>query len=151
MAKPILSCDMVARPLANEPARQPQSPPDMAAQWRDVLNALRVIALECRVAAQMDLFKACAMLSTQPETARDAHARALIKCLRQVTSRKTTFFRPGTEEISFDEAWLVQALSAIKRGDGDSFSFLVRSRVPREHQRHIGFLIRGISEQFSQV
>ncbi|KJZ17881.1 hypothetical protein TW80_16735 [Loktanella sp. S4079] len=142
---------MVARPIADAtPSAEPKQP-DMAAQWRDVLNALRVIALECRVAAQMDLFKACALLSTQPETARDAHARALIKCLRQVTSRTTTFFRPGTEEISFDEAWLVQALSAIKRGDGDSFSFLVRSRVPREHQRHIAFLIKGISEQFSQV
>ncbi|MCG3266874.1 hypothetical protein Yoon_03955 [Yoonia sp. I 8.24] len=143
----MLSCDMMARPVAQD------TPPqhDMTAPWRDVLNTLRVIALECRVAAQMDLFKACALLSTQPETARDAHARALIKGLRQATSRATTFFRPGTTEISFDEAWLVQALSAIKRGDGDSFAFLIRSRVPREHQRNIGFLIRGISEQFSQV
>jgi hypothetical protein len=143
----MLSCDMVARPLTDRTPPQP----DITAQWRDVLNTLRVVALECRVAAQMDLFKACALLSTQPDVARDAHARALIKCLRQVTSRKTTFFQPGTTEISFDEAWLVQALSAIKRGDGDSFSFLIRSRVPREHQRNIGFLIRGISEQFPQV
>ncbi len=137
----------MARPSTEVPAQQP----DITTQWRDVLNRLRVIALECRVSAQTDLFKACALLSSQPETARDAHARALIKCLRQVTARTTTFYRPGTTEISFDEAWLVQALSAIKRGDGDSFSFLIRSRVPREHQRNIGFLIRGISEQFPQV
>ncbi|RBW41962.1 hypothetical protein DS901_14565 [Loktanella sp. D2R18] len=138
---------MMARPSTEGSAQQP----DMTTQWRDVLNTLRVVALECRVAAQMDLFKACALLSTQPETARDAHARALIKGLRQATSRATTFFRPGTAEISFDEAWLVQALSAIKRGDGDSFAFLIRSRVPHEHQRNIGFLIRGISEQFPKV
>lgn len=147
MAIPELNYTLIARPVA----QTPPSIPAITTQWRDVLNSLRVVALECRVAAQMDLFKACALLSTQPDVARDAHARALIKCLRQVTSRTTTFYRPGTAEVSFDEAWLVQALSAIKRGDGDSFTFLVRSRVPREHQRLIGFLIRGISEQFSQV
>lgn len=118
--------------------------------WRGVLNHLRVIALGCRSAAQTNLFKACALLSNKENTARDAHARALVKCLEQAIAARPTFFRPGVKEVSFDEAWLIRTIAAARQGDTDSFSFLIRSRVPKLHQRHIAFLINGISEQFAQ-
>lgn len=127
----------------------PQTTPNPAPEWQGLLNHLRVIALECRVAAREDLFQACAMLSHKGNVARDAHARALLKCLRQALERPVTFYRPGTQEVSFDEAWLMQALGSKRAGDDDSFSFLIRSRVPRLHQRQIAFLLSGISEQFA--
>ncbi|WP_341365598.1 hypothetical protein [Yoonia sp. BS5-3] len=124
---------------------------DFDHDWSNVLNALRMIALECRVAAQTDLFEACALLSNRQQVAQDAHARALLKCLREAISNKPVFYRPGSREVSFDEAWLMRALTAANAGDDDSFTFLLRSRVPKQHQRLVAFLIRGISEQFSQV
>ena len=118
-------------------------------EWRGVLNALRVVALQCRVAARTDLFEACALISTKQNAAQDAFAQALFKCLREVTQSKPVFYQPGTVEMSFDEAWLIRAVMAASEGDGDSVAFLIRSRVPKIHQRNVSFLIKGISEQFA--
>lgn len=142
---------MTPLPLLDTVEPAPLEVADFHHEWLSVLNSLRMIALDCRVAAQTDLFEACALLSTKKEVAQDAHARALLKCLRQTIRNKPVFFRPGTQEVSFDEAWLMRALVATKSGDTDSFLFLLRSRVPKQHQRHVAFLIKGISEQFYQI
>lgn len=130
---------------------QPPVAPQAPKEWVGMLNAVRVIALACRASSQADLFQACALLSNKEDTARNAHATALVKCFREATNRKPVFFRPGSAEISFDESWLMRAVSAAKGGDSHSFEFLIRSRVATIHQRNIAFLIKGISEQFSQV
>ncbi|WP_380058827.1 hypothetical protein ACFE33_15540 (plasmid) [Falsihalocynthiibacter sp. SS001] len=142
---------MVALSLRQDYPQSLPSVPAVAPEWRGMLDTLRSIARECRTAAQSDLFNACAVLSTQKAKARDAHARVLLKCLQQATNRKPTFFRPGTQEVTFDEAWLVRAVVAATEGDDDSFAFLLRSRVPPLHQRQVGFLLIGISEQFSKA
>ncbi len=129
----------------------PRSAALIPGEWRGVLNALRVVALQCRSAARTDLFEACALISNKQNTAHDAYAQALFKCLRQAVRAAPVFYQPGTVELSFDEAWLIRALMASKQGDRDSVAFLIRSRVPKVHQRHIAFLIKGISEQFSQI
>ncbi len=121
--------------------------PVLPGTWRGILNALRVTALECRVAARTDIFRACALISSKQDTARDAFSQALFRCLREAISSKPVFFQPGTVELSFDEAWLMRALIASRDGDGDSLAFLIRSRVPKMYQRQISFLIKGISDQ----
>ncbi|MEJ6404815.1 hypothetical protein [Yoonia sp. 2307UL14-13] len=141
---------MASLALLTNTVVQPKEAPKLPAAWREPLNTLRLIALECRSAASADLFKACAMLSIKEDTARDAHARALLKCLRQAVYTRPVFFRPGVTDISFDEAWLMRAITAAQSGDADSLSFLIRSRVPKLYQRNIAFLIKGISEQLDQ-
>lgn len=125
--------------------------PAIPAEWKDALNALRIIALKCRSAPRADLFEACALLSIKSEVAQDAHARALLKCLRQAVAHPPIFYRPEAQDISFDEAWLVQSLIAAHKGDADSFAFLIRSRVFKVHQRQIAFLIKGIARKFTPV
>ncbi len=120
----------------------------ITAKWHGVLNALRVTALSCRSAAREDLFHACALLSTSKPTAQDAHARALFRCLTEATGRKAVFYRPGEVSLSFDEQWLIRLIMCAKAQDYDSVTFLIRSRVSPIHQRHVSFLIKGISEQF---
>lgn len=132
-----------------EPALAPRPAPFLPGEWRGVLNALRVVALDCRVAAHTDLFEACALISNTQDTAHDAFAQALFKCLREAVHHKPVFFQPGTVELSFDEAWLIRALMAAKQGDGDNLAFLIRSRVAKIHQRNIAFLINGIARQFA--
>jgi hypothetical protein len=127
----------------------PQPAALLSAEWWGVLNALRMTALDCRVAAQTDLFKACAVLSNKEDVARDAFSQALLKCLREAISTKPIFYQPGTVALSFDEAWLMRAVIASRGGDGHSLTFLIRSRVPKMYQRNIAFLINGISDQFS--
>lgn len=142
---------MLSLPLQTDPIQVPRAAQVIPGAWRGILNALRVTALDCRVAAHTDLFHACALLSNKEDTARDAFSQALFKCLSEAISTKPVFYQPGTVELSFDEAWLMRALIASRSGDGDSLSFLIRSRVPKVYQRQVSFLIKGISDQFSQT
>ncbi|MEM6637110.1 MAG: hypothetical protein AAF667_14610 [Pseudomonadota bacterium] len=127
-------------------ALQPAFAPDA----REFLNYLRITALNCRSAARADLFRACAMLETDTGVAKSAHAELLMRCLPQVIGKMPKILRPGEQEISFDEAWLLRLFEACRNDDGASFAFLIRTRVVRHAQRKIGFLMRSSTEQFSQ-
>lgn len=113
------------------------------------LNHLRFVALACRAKGRADLFKACALLSTDKSWSMRAHAEALMLCLNDALSQRAVLFRPGTVELSFDEAWLIELATALRRDDEASVRFLLHSRVKREHHRHIRFLVTRISEHFS--
>ncbi|MEM6696595.1 MAG: hypothetical protein AAF626_18180, partial [Pseudomonadota bacterium] len=69
----------------------------------------------------------------------------------EALAKRAVLFRPGTAELSFDEAWLVQLASALRRDDELSVRFLLHSRVGREHHRHMRFLLSRITEQFSRI
>ncbi len=116
-----------------------------------LLDDLRLISRTCRVAARTDLFKACKMLSNKRAVARDAHAYALFRCLPQAANHPMTFYRPGTTEVGFDEAWLMRAIAAKAQDDTNSFIFLIRSRILAQHQRQIAFLVSGIAAQIRQT
>jgi hypothetical protein len=116
-----------------------------------LLNHLRMISLRCRAAAQTDLYEACRVLSTCPDVARNAHAETLMKCLAQALGKLPVLFRPGVEQVSFDESWLLGTTAAVARKDWDSFQFLLASRVPLNVRRNLGSLIIGVSESFHQV
>lgn len=124
----------------------PIAPPthQVSAATLDILTDVRLAALTCRSAARADIFKACALLSTAPREARPVFARAYVRCLTQALGKAPVIFRPGVSELSFDESWLTSALRAAQSGDDASFTFLIHARVPFEHRRAIGFLIRGL-------
>lgn len=113
-----------------------------------IINHLRLVALQCRSQARLDLNQACALLLANPADAQLRHAETLMRGYRQAVSQRPVFFRPGAEELSFDEAWLGRLFEAVENRDDDSFSFLIKSRVPRWTQRNFAYLIRSISEQF---
>ena len=116
-----------------------------------IINHLRLVALHCRSAARVDLDQACALLLADPADAQMRHVETLMRGFRQAVDKRPVFFRPGTVELSFDEAWLGRLFEAIEREDDDSFRFLIQSRVPRYTQRNLTFLIRSISEEFHWV
>ncbi|MEM6823703.1 MAG: hypothetical protein AAF566_01215 [Pseudomonadota bacterium] len=116
-----------------------------------ILNHLRMVALECRAAARADLFEACALISTHPSLAKTAYAEALIKCLPQAIGKTPRMLRPGETEVTFDEAWIAQLVTASATKDFDSFDFLLRSRVEPWARRNVAFLVTSFSEQFSQI
>ncbi|MFQ6551702.1 hypothetical protein AAD018_005065 [Aestuariibius insulae] len=113
------------------------------------LNHVRFVALGCRAKARTDLFEACALLSLDRHSSFRAHAEALILCLSDALGQRAILFRPGTREHSFDEAWLLRLAAALAQSDEDSAAFLLRSRLPREHHRHIRFLVTRISLPFA--
>ena len=118
---------------------------------RAILNQLRLVALDCRAAARADLFEACALLSLDGEDAKRTFADTLIKCLETSARRPITWFRPGVNELSFDEAWVMRCIACVRSGDADSLDFLLRSRIAASDRRYIGFLLGRISDQFEAV
>ena len=115
------------------------------------LNDLRVAALGCRASAYADLTNACALLAAARETGRMAHAEVLVRCLAQAIGSRPLFHRPGSTEISFDEAWIARLIETAEQGDDESFAFLIKSRVPHWARRNIAYLIRSISGKREQI
>ncbi|WP_420861349.1 hypothetical protein [Algirhabdus cladophorae] len=143
---------MALHAFQNDRHRADQIPAwQIPAQARGVLNALRMIAMECRTHGRAELFEACALISNQSCVAQDAHARALVRCLRQALGVRPTFYRPGEVDVSFDEAWLIRAVQCSRAKDWPSFEFLIRSRVAPQHLRNLAFLIHGISDRFGKL
>lgn len=134
-ARPVDPC-VKPRPCVEQPR-----PEDWSVA---LLNIVRLKALRCRSAARTDLFRACAVLSLCKETAWDAYAEALVRCLAEATGKRLILHRPGAQEHSFDEAWLLRLIMCAREGDEDSFGFLVRSRVRASAQRNFSFLIRAL-------
>ena len=99
------------------------------------LNHLRFLALECRAKASIDLFETCAELTVERTSSRTTYAEALVRGLDQALGKRALLFRPGTTQRSFDESWLLQTARALACGDGQSATFLMRSRVRAEHRR----------------
>lgn len=114
-----------------------------------VLNRLRWVARRCRAAARVDLFEACAVLSIDRDVADTAHAEVLMKSLSQALGKAPVFYRPGEAEVSFDEAWLMRVITALREDDDASLVFLLRSRVHPSACRNLTYLIRSVSERFS--
>ncbi|NEX45407.1 hypothetical protein [Pseudotabrizicola algicola] len=102
--------------------------------------ALRRLAPRCQAAARLDLFRACAMLSAQPDIAAAAYAEALLRGLAVLFGRPPVLHQPAAPELSFDERWIASLVAAALRGDDSSLRFLLASRLPRHAWRQIGWL-----------
>lgn len=113
--------------------------------------ALRRLAPRCQAGARLDLFRACAMLSTDSGVAARSYAEALLRGLAVVLGRVPVLHQPGAYELSFDEAWIASLLSAARRGDEDSMRFLLASRLPRHVRRQIGWLAAQLAQRQDQM
>jgi len=128
--------------LQYDPADAP-----VATSWSDevmtAINLLRLHAMQCRVSARVDLFRACQMLAPEASDARAAFATALVRVLGDALDRHPVFHRPGTMTLSFDEAWLARLLDCRLRDDEPSMTFLAHRRVTPIKRRALLALVTG--------
>ena len=115
-----------------------------------LLDHLRAAARAARCRGPVDLFGACAALSTDRDVAARAAADVLMRCLAQALGRRPVFLRAGERERTFDETWLLALARSLQAGDASSAAFLLRSRVPHHAQRNLAFLIRTSTECFAR-
>ncbi|KQI73295.1 hypothetical protein AN191_03310 [Loktanella sp. 5RATIMAR09] len=116
-----------------------------------LLDHLRDVARSNRCKAHIELFGACAALSTNRNIARHAAAEVLVRCLSQALKHRPAFYRVGEQDTSFDEKWLIALARSLKNGDEASAAFLLNSRVPKHARRNLVFLLRNVADSFSQV
>lgn len=127
-----------ARPSPAEPRSTPHPVPDM-------LHRIRRAAARSRARARLDLFGACAMLSTDRDIAGRAYLDTFLRTVEQGLGRAPVIYCEACPQMSFDESWVLALLDAHRRGDRDSFAFLLCSRLSRAARRHIAFLIAGMA------
>jgi len=63
----------------------------------------------------------------------------------QGMGRSMKFYRPGTADISFDEAWLLSLVDAARRGDALSMRFMTGRRVAPQARDSVLFLVSRIA------
>ncbi|MEL7444202.1 MAG: hypothetical protein AAGK02_00120 [Pseudomonadota bacterium] len=119
---------------------------DFDADATRLLNGLRMVALACRCTARANVSDACKVLSQDQSVATNAFAEFLVRCLAQVLDRIPHFNRPGVDELSFDEQWLMRLILCHHADDVHSIAFLMQSRVPQHAQGNLCFLIGAVAE-----
>lgn len=105
-----------------------------------------MVAMACRAKRKTSLFEACALLHVDRLGTFSAHAEALVRCLSEALDSRAIFYRPGTQNLSFDEAWLMQVINCEARSDEASISLLLGSRIAVENRRMFRFLTARISK-----
>ena len=110
-----------------------------------ILEFLRVAYQLCRTKPKIDFFRACDVLKTSEEAALSAYVETLVRGLPAALQRSIIFHNPGSDELSFDEAWLLRAIQCYASCDEDSLAFLLKSRAKPESYPHLMFLISKIS------
>lgn len=123
----------------------------LPAKDREILNRLRIAALRCRAAARLDLFRACALLGAEKMADAPAFADALLRTLEQGLPRRPVFYAPRSEELSFDESWLMSLIAALRDDDMGSATFLINSRIAPQARRSLGFLAAGLARGLETV
>ena len=111
------------------------------------LRLLRRVAQEGRLSRSVEPEGMCALLRSQPAAAAEAYGEALLRLLPRATGRRVTVHRPGAGSCSFDEAWLLGLLRAVRAGDGDSLHFALASRVARHMRGQVRFLAEGLARR----
>lgn len=130
--------------MARSAFQLPQDNTAPAQVDRGVLALLRMTGARCRVMRRAAPVEACALLAGP--RAPEAAAALLLRGFNGENGvPRLRLYQPGAADVSFDEAWLLAALAAAKRGDTDSLTFLLARRLPRAARRPVGCLMRGLA------
>jgi hypothetical protein len=128
---------------------QTSRPPHHDPEARALLNRIRFTAASCRASSRLDLFEARTVLDAHGKQDDEAHVAALIRVLGEALGARPVFRRTGEEDLSFDEAWLVAAVSARAKGDDASFLFLVTRRVLASKRRSFAMLVTRLTQRLA--
>tara|TARA_B100000900_G_scaffold410565_1_gene428578 strand:- start:113 stop:484 length:372 start_codon:yes stop_codon:yes gene_type:complete len=100
-----------------------------------LLERARACALEVRAYPRLDILKACQLISLDIDLLSSEMLEIFIRSLPQAFGRQVIIHRPETQELSWDEKWLLSIIEAVSRADYDSVHFLIETVVKRKHRR----------------
>lgn len=116
----------------------------LSAEERIVLDRLRWLAIRSRLAPRPDLERACFLLAGETDVSLERFAIAFFRGLEERATRDMSLYRPGTQAVSDDEAWLIRLIAAWQSGDEKAASALVSWRICPESRRWMRFLSAGL-------
>lgn len=123
-----------------------RGPPDVTADERDELNRLRWFALKSKLAPKPDLERACFLLAGEENVTLERYAIAFFHGLSGKAQRDMVFYRPGANQASDDEIWLLRVLAAWRAGNEAAAAALIAWRVRPEGRRWLRFLSAAFAQ-----
>ncbi len=115
------------------------------------LALLRRLATRTRLARRTEPETACALLRAEPAQEAGAYGEALLRLLPRALGRRVTLHPPGAQGVSFDEAWLLGLIAAVRSGDADRLVFALASRVEARLRGQIRFLADGFARRIDTL
>lgn len=111
------------------------------------LESARRCAARARLDPRLDGNSAFDVLRCEGCPLHDDAMRHLLRLLPIALKRPVKFYRPGAQEQTFDERWLLNLLSSIRAGDKDSVLFALASRVDPRYRRVVRILAERCAER----
>jgi len=75
----------------------------------------------------------------------------LLAALPAALGRRMRFYEPTAAEQSFDEAWLANALDAVRKGDEPRYRFAMLSRMSKARASELHFLMCRAANRLDTV
>ena len=107
----------------------------ISSEEQALLEAIREQAKQARSMPKMDVFRACELVQLDIELLTPELLSIFVRSLPQAFGRSTQFLKAGTEQLSWDERWVISLVSAISRADYDSVNFLIKTCIKPSHQK----------------
>jgi hypothetical protein len=127
-------------------SRPGATPPPLAACDVALIEFLRECARAAQLSEPLELHRVCPLA----EDSARAYGRALLRALGAASARRMVFHPRRTQEVGFDERWLLRVLRALQSGDDASAAVLIAGRSARPGRRVLGWLARGLAERLSR-
>ena len=129
-------------PSTERPRRTGRTGPQPVSVW---LDELRRLGLLTRGQPRCDIDCLCSRLHAEPGQPVETCALAFLRAISAAIGRPVVMHRPGARQTSFDEAWILRILSALKAEDWDSLAFNLGARLPRGSRSRIRFLAGSLA------
>ena len=100
-----------------------------------ILERVRACAKEVRCYPRLDMFQACQLIGLDVDLYDAEALEIFIRTIPQALGRKINVNLPFTNDISFDEKWVIAVIEAVTRADYDSVHFLITSTIDKRYQQ----------------
>lgn len=115
----------------------PRHIPPVSPGWSDLVPALRRAGHRSRL--------------HRPANLDEDPVAVLLDALPAALGRRLVFHEPGAPDISFDEAWLANALDAVRQSDQDRYAFALRSRLRPEPAARLHVLVCRAAHSLDRI
>lgn len=116
-----------------------------------LLDTARALKDDDKLACRLDPVATRELLELDRHAVALTYANALILCLAVALKSPPCFAKPGTEALSFDEAWLVRLVERSRALDAESVAFLISSRVSQRYRAALAFLADGLAARLDGI
>ena len=102
-----------------------------------LLDRLRTCKDKVRCYPKLEIFKACHLITLDKNILNCDILELFIRMLPEAIGRQIQIYKPQSNQVSWDEKWIISLIEAISRADYDSVYFLVTSNIKKKYRNEV--------------